>query len=305
MQSFLTQIISILTTNPGILVYHTVVAFSIAAALPVAVYQWRTTGLPQGRRMVIGLSLLLLTRLVLFLVAGLAAQEILLQENLLQIQPALDRAVMLIDLILIIWLWAFPEPERMGDSAAMLLAMLTLLVSIFGLLWWSGQGTTLPFNGSLPDFIGDIYALLLLAIGILVLLLRRPDGWGNGLVMLIVLLIGHSANFLFPLNDQDFEGAVRLAEMIAYPLLLTLPQRSPGRRGAGLAGETAQGVGQGAALFGSDPQLLQSFLLLATGDSAERTLPAVCRLAGQRLQAELCLIAAAGEGSDRLLIERG
>ncbi len=299
MQSFLLQVFNILTSNPGILLYHSVVAFSIAAALPVSLYQWRSSGFPEGRRAVIALSLLLLTRLVLFAISGLASQGIALQ-----IQPALDRLVALVGLILIIWLWAFPRPARGGDAAALLLILLTLVASGVGLLWWSNQGTGISFNGSLPDLFSEIFALVLLGIGLLVLIIRRPEGWGSGLAILLVLALGHSANLLFPLTGKDYQGALRLAEMIAFPILLALPQRVPGVAPY-LTAALPGGEAPDSRLNGPSVKVLQALISQSTTDSPEEVLPGICRAVAEWMQAGLCLIASPGEGNERLVIEAG
>jgi hypothetical protein len=59
----------------------------------------------------------------------------------------------------------------------------------------------------------------------MLLLIRQPEGFGNGLGMVILLFLGHLAHLVTPLPQGDFPGAVRLAQLAAFPLLLTLPQR--------------------------------------------------------------------------------
>ena len=70
------QILTTLTVFPGNLVYHLILAFSIAGAFQAALNLWRSSGFPQGRRMVIGLGLLLAVRLILFISAGLAGKSV-------------------------------------------------------------------------------------------------------------------------------------------------------------------------------------------------------------------------------------
>ena len=104
MSAFLQQVFSLLTTNTGSLAYNLVLAFSIVAALLVAVSQMRSHPALQFalpfRRMLIGLSLLLLLRMVLFLSAGLAWTGLIDAGVVL---PALERGVDLLSLLVIVW----------------------------------------------------------------------------------------------------------------------------------------------------------------------------------------------------------
>ncbi len=115
MSLFFGQIFTLLTAPPGNFIYHIVLAFSIAGALQGAIHHWRTSGFPQVRRTVIGLGILLGLQFVLFLVSGLAWQGLFDPGVAL---PPLDRAVSLLSLVWIAWLWAFPEPVRLADAAS-------------------------------------------------------------------------------------------------------------------------------------------------------------------------------------------
>ena len=90
--TFLNQILTILVTSPGNLIYHLVLVFSAAVALSAAFSQWRSSQFPQARRMVIGLSLLLAAQLLQFLVSALVWQGLVDPAVVL---PPLDRAVVL------------------------------------------------------------------------------------------------------------------------------------------------------------------------------------------------------------------
>ena len=107
MASLIEQLLTIITTPPGNLAYHMVLAFSIAGALVSAINHYRGGEDVQGRRMILGLSLILAARLGLFLIAGLAWQAFGISAATL---PALDYAVNTLCLVLIVWLWVFPEP---------------------------------------------------------------------------------------------------------------------------------------------------------------------------------------------------
>jgi hypothetical protein len=215
------QVITILTIPPGNLVYHLVLAFSIAGTLPGALNLWQRGGLEAGKRMVIGLSLLLLGQFILVLDAGLAQFFPFFEDWL----PVLDRAVIAFSLVILIWLWIFPVPLRSADFATLLLSLLILLILILTGLWWLNQTSATSFNSSPPDMLWAGLSLLLAFVGGLLSIIRRPLGYGIGLSMFALLFLGQLVYFINPLPPGNFPGIVRLTQIAAYPLLLTLPSR--------------------------------------------------------------------------------
>lgn len=237
MGDFLSTAFGLLTSDAGSLTYHLVLAFTLAGALQAAFASWRQSEFPQGSRLIAGLILLLLVRVGLFAAAGLAWTGQIGGPLLL---PLLDRAAALLSLLLIIWLWAFPEPSRLADSATLLIGLLLITASALALTWASSPQTaiagspfgrsapTSPLNGSLIDALTQAAALALCALGLLMLVARRPNGWVYGAMMLLMIAAGHFAHLAFlPEPRGDVSGVVRFAQLAAFPLLLLLPTRFP------------------------------------------------------------------------------
>ena len=222
MSAFLLQVFTLLTTEAGSLTYHLVLAFAIAGAIPGAIHQSRVPGLHQAGRMIMGLGGVLIFQLLLFASTGLIWQGLFNPGDLL---PLIDRAVILMSVVLVIWLWAFPEPSRRGDAAISFLALVTIACIILAGVWWFDQPISTPFAGSWVDKGSDYLALSLIGLGLLILLARRNPGWGLGLAMLVGLAIGHLGNLFILTPSSDYSGAIRLAQMASYPLLLALPAR--------------------------------------------------------------------------------
>ena len=89
-----------------------------------------------------------------------------------------------------------------------------LIAFFFTLNQWSSQPPTTTFNNSSFDITWEIAALALLLLSLVVLVLRRPESWGVGLGFLLVNLVGHAVQFLWPPANGDFSGVVRLAQII-------------------------------------------------------------------------------------------
>jgi signal transduction histidine kinase len=288
MMPVLEQVFSLLTTDLGSLVYHLVLAFSIAGAFQMSLTQDQREASTRTQRALLGLGLLLGLQLLLFASSGLVWQEVISAGAWL---PSIDRGVTLINLVLIIWLWIAPEPAPGADAAVLLLSLLAGASAILGGLWWSQQpvGT---FNGSIADIAAQVGALVVLFLGILILIVRKPPAWGSGLWMLGLLALGHLVHLIFLSDGQDYSGAVRLAQIAAFPFLLALPGRSPARPEPGekvtrQAAPPLQ-VGEKFALY-ADPQLWAGLTRLASEVQASRQCSAITSMLARIMKADLCL----------------
>src|SRR5512143_1974510 len=223
MGAFLSQILALLTVPPGNFIYHAVLVFSVAASLQSAFAHWRSSEFPQVRRAMLGLGLLLAAQLVLFGISGLAWMGWVNPNATL---PVLDRASAVFSIIWITWLWAFPEPSRPADSAAVLLSLFLIAATGLAMLLWAPRSSAQVYNFTVDDLLWQISSIGLIVVGGLILTLRRPNGFSNGLALLGLLLLGHLARLLIP-EAGNYSGVVRLAYIAAYPILLTIPQRFP------------------------------------------------------------------------------
>jgi len=217
---FYQQLSDILTTSPGNLTYHLVTAFSVAWALQVSIARWHTHRSPRAKRLVVGISLLFAVRLLLFFFSAFLNQG---QEAVSLLPPA-DRAVTIFSLLIIAWLWCFPDKNRPADMLLILLAILDVLFLFVSIIAWSGHHPDLTFNASLLSPSWEGIAVLINAAGIIILLLRRPRNWGIGAVILGVNFCGHMLALLAPILDANYSVSVRLAQLITFPLLYTLTQ---------------------------------------------------------------------------------
>jgi signal transduction histidine kinase len=300
MEYFFEQIYQLLTTPPGNLAYYVVLAFSIFGALQGAIHFWRSTPNSEGLRMVIGLSLLLIVELVLFASTALAWQGVVSYHTLL---PIIDRSVMLISVVLIIWLWAFPDQVRLADAITALFIISIVVFSGFSMLWWLEQDPQMYFNGTWPDVISETIALGMLLAGCIILFIRRPSGWGFGLGMLGLLFGGHLIHWMAPMHEGDYAGAVRLAEMAAYPLLLALPYRLPiVEKKPQLAEDSAVGV---EFKSGADVRILRALLDISYEDEPEKFYQRIAGTISHLMVADICLLVIPPDEGDQLIVPTG
>jgi signal transduction histidine kinase len=313
---FFNQILTILVTSPGNLIYHLVLVFSAAVALSAAFSQWRTTEFPQARRMVTGLTVLLAAQLAQFLVSGLVWQGLVDPSVVL---PPLDRAVLLFCVIWASWLWAFPEPQRGADLAAIILSAADGIGLVMAVLVRSQEASPAPYNDNFASTAWAIATIAVAVLGIVILLRRRANGWQNGLAFLGLMLIGEVLAFIFAATGDNYSGAVRLMTMAAYPLLMTLPQRFPTPAVAprqttirpvtgptsGAEGAAGEGGLPERRRYSTDPKTLHALLDLAAELDGNKINGDIARAIAQSMLADLCFIIYLGDDKKSMAIATG
>ena len=292
---FVDKIFSLLTIPPGNLAYHLVVVFAIAAALQAAARFWPRKELQFGKRLVGGLFLLLGLQLVSFLAAGIAWLGVFESHSLL---PPLDRLVYLFSLLLIVWLWLFPESKRSGDIAILLLALFVVTGFALSLVWWSAQEAATTFNGTWPDQAGHIFSILLLIGTLAALVLTRPTGWGVGVAVFLSLFLGHILALLFDPYEQDYSGSVRLAQMAAYPWLVYLSFRFSAVLEERRAAPSAEVPDR--RRYSVNPNVLHDFIDLATLEDAEKLYKILPQTVARLMVADLCMLITAPEPNGQM-----
>jgi signal transduction histidine kinase len=318
----LNNLVAFLANPPGNLVYILAVAFTLIGSLQGAIGQWRISGYPQARRLVFGLALLLVLQLLLFLISGLMEQDVIQGRALL---PVFDRTALLLSLVWMIWLWAFPESSRAGDAATILMSLLVVAGAIFGsVAYLSGSPAIGSFNTSPQEFYWSLGGVLILVLGIGLLFLRRPANWGTGLAVAILAMAGFLLDILFPADKGDFSGILRFFMLAAYPLLLTLPTRFsttlnslPVRTVAASIDDASFGnqgnndeehlkqVARERRRYSTDPKTLQSLLTLAAEKDETRVNQYIARSIAQALLVDLCFLIFVGDDKNSLSIATG
>jgi len=316
MSEYYEPIMQLLNTGAGSLTYFIILQFSIIGALLAAFSRGhRRTG-DTYRRTLIGLSMLLFLQVVL-LVTALLVRFVDIPPELIQAYsflPALDRIIALLSIILIIWLWSYPDLIPSADTTFVLLGLIAVLIMLASTGSWINQGAAAIFNGTSVDLIASITALILLSAGIVIMLIRRPGLWGFGFTMLVVLGLGYLAHLILLTQQGDYPLAVRLAQMAAYPLLLVLAQRIP-RNVMALEKEmdedeisgTLSYIQQQHAILDSrpsytDPKVLQSLNDLFMDPDPQSVCKKITVTISRIMQADICLLIQPPDDAGEILV---
>lgn len=220
--SFYQQIAAIFNSSAGSIAYHTILGFSILGALYSAFTIWQRRKFPQGYRLIIGLSFLLGIRVILLLGTGFLGFN---NPQPLLVLYVLDQAAIILGMIFIYWLWAFPEPHRSADTIVALSSLITLLLILIHVFANSSQTPSPISKFTWIELIWFGLGVCLLIMGSGLLFKRRPNGWVYGLFMSVLMVAGYIAHSLLPPTQYLYSGMIRITQMAAYPLLMTLPFR--------------------------------------------------------------------------------
>ena len=195
--------------------YSLFIILICAAALVKIFIQWQRGRFTQGYRMLQGLVGLFILRMVVFLITYLSWRVNPQFSDAIQ---TLDLAASLAGIILISWMWNFPERSRIADLVVLVLTGLILVLMVL-------QFAFIPelldgILGSSSFWQGISITLIIIGLGLIIM--RKPNHWHYGIFMLGILGIGSVLSLLS--GDQD---SLHLAQLVAYPLLLVLGDRFP------------------------------------------------------------------------------
>ena len=303
MGATLDRFFSVLTQPEGSLLYHLILVFSIAGALQAAFVHWRSSEFPQARRTMLGLAVLLTVQIGLFVIGGIGIQGFI---NLPLFLPPLDRAITLFSLVWLIWLWAFPEPSRPADAATWLLSLLVGAGLALSLVAYSAEPSLSPYNQTTYDGMWQIASIVFSIFGLFILILRRPNGWWYGMAVFLLSFAGHLLHLLFGRGEGDFPGAVRLAHMAAYPILMTLPQRFPAPTSSPTSIKQQDAPTSGERRrYSTDPKTFHALLALAGESSTDKVSEAITRAIAQTMLADLCFLIYLTDNKNQMQIVSG
>jgi signal transduction histidine kinase len=306
METIITQLLNLLIAPPGNLVYHIVLAFSVVMALQAAFFNAPRISSSQSRRIVLGLSVILVLQIATFTASGMAWQGLLNAHLLI---PPLDRAVLFLSLAWIIWMWAWQTPSRSADVGVAILTVLGLIMLVFTISSWDLIGATQAFNGSYLDWSWQVATLALAILGLIGLSLRRPNAWGTGLALIVLLMAGVGLHLSFTQVTNDLSGYIRIFSLCAFPLLPALAQRAlpqanaPDRPVRSITNNAAEC--EGRKRLNGEPRMIFAWLQLANQTDPAQIGIALTRAVSQTMLSDFTFLVYANPDMGSLLVECG
>jgi signal transduction histidine kinase len=294
------KIILLFSAPTGNLIYSLILGLTAFGALLACLYAQGRQKSPIGNRMQLGLLLLLLVQLLLFGAACIAWMEAIDGRFYL---PPLDRSLALVNLVLIIWLWAFPKPQSFADVIITLAEIIIVGIGIAGMFFWSSVGSNISFNNSIFGGYAYYLGLAILTAGVILLLIRRPAYWGYGILMLLILLGGYIGQYFMSQADADYGFVVHLGELVGGFFLLALPLRLVDLK------QVVESAGTGRASqfipTGVGATLLQSVMKLLTETSPQQYYQELTQVVAEVMNADFCLLMMQPKSGEQLIVPVG
>ena len=285
MAPIIDRIISLFATPQGNLIVFLVLVLFSFGAYQACSYASGPQASPDGKRMRQGLLSLLVVQLLLFMLAWLAWLGMLEEHAFL---PLLDRIVALFSLVLIIWLWVFPRRTPIVDKIVIILEAIIVLAGVISLIWWIGQNSSELFTTSILGAYAYYIGIALLLIGVILLFWKRPNSWGLGISMMVILLAGYLAQYLVRQPAGDYAWLVRLGEMVGFVLLLELPRRALPGTDELLPVEEEKSLSPSGPRM--DKQTIRAIFSLANEKSPQKFFQKLTQIVAQLMAAETCLL---------------
>ena len=294
------QIIRLLSAPEGNLIYSMVLGFCVFGAWLSCQFARGNQKSGEGNRMQLGLLILLLVQLWLFGATWLAWQEVIDGHLYL---PPLDRTLALLSLVLVVWLWVFPKPDKAADVLITVVGTAVILLGVISMVLWLRVGSGTFFNTSTLGGYAYYSGLGLTVIGLLLLLLRRTRYWGYGVMMMLILLAGYIAQYFITQAASDFGWFMHLGEMVAFILLFALPKRLVSLRKFGDFVDKVQPTG--VVTQRMDAKLLQSLTSLITEPSPQQYYQELTQFVANLMNADFSLLMMPPKTGEQLIVPVG
>lgn len=216
MENLIVQLITILTTPPGNLFYHLVLVFSVATLLQATLGLSASLASKTTRRLRTAALFLLLFQVIHLLTSAFAWQGMAAANLLL---PPVDRSIITLSFIWILWVWIFPKPSKSADWMTVILSIAVAGLFYFSLSAWSAQSASVAFNNTLLDWSWSVFYTVLLIAGALLVMSQKSAGWGLALIFININLLGTLAHMLWASPTSDLSAALRISLLCSFPLL--------------------------------------------------------------------------------------
>ncbi len=275
----------------GFCVFTTLVAYLYAAGSQVSTI---------SKRMQLGLLLLFAIQLILGIVVLLGWLGVIDEHIFL---PPIDTTLALLSIVLIIWLWAFPEVHTRADWITVLVEVFVSVIGLGSLFLWVSQGAGGPYNAAIFASLAYSLGTILLAAGIILLAIRRPSYWSFGILMLVILLAGYLGQLVVGDREADYGYYVHLGQVLGYIILLALPQRLVDIRQTNEVKEQVKAIETPEEPI--SPALINSLANLMTETSPQEYYHELTRLVSYSMDADYCLIMLPPKSGDQIVVPVG
>ncbi len=203
---------SFLLSDQGVLLFHgSILLIALVAAFLLLVKKPRREW---GRGLFLSLGMIFLQGIGLVIdILGPAWNN----PSLSLLLANIDRSLEILSVTGVVWFFLFPRRHKTGDALTAVWTIVVLLaagISSGYLYLYPAAG---PFNSNLLSLSWDLSRWIFLAVGSVILLARRPAGWGLSIVAMLLFLAGVTLQMAFGDASTNLPGLARLFDLLAIP----------------------------------------------------------------------------------------
>jgi signal transduction histidine kinase/GAF domain-containing protein len=129
-----------------------------------------------------------------------------------------DRALELLVALALIWFFLFPRRSKTGDGVMIGSVVLALAVAGASFVYLYVNPVSSAFNANILSLVWDSVRWIVLLAAIMLLLIRRPMGWGSSFLALLFLIAGTSLQVILGDGSTNLPGLARLFDLLAFPM---------------------------------------------------------------------------------------
>jgi len=287
-----------LASSPGDLIYHLVISLALILTILTALSKKG----PRARHILVGCSILLFFQILLFSLRMIDRNVVF--SDLL-VYPSIERQL---SAMTVIWLvWTFHENDnRFLLTGLSIFLSLTLVLLTTALLV---LGKFLPqysfIHESMFEILWQVTTLLLILIGIILTVSRRPSQWVVAVAILGTLSMGHILQII-NLNTETWQmGSVRLAQTFSLPWLMALVQRlgTPNHDETYTSNDLP--TDHKNILVDTKPKLVDLLLNISLQETRDKKLKAIVPALSLSLVSDICYLVETTQEEDNLELIAG
>lgn len=297
MDTLITQIFNLLTQPPGNLIYHLILLFSILTGLQTTAIIRTDVNQGAARRLINGFLILLLSQIALFLISALVWQKLISNPAILL---SLDKAITLLSLSVVGWMWNFSKTHRKADAALIAIFLVTAILFFVDLSLQINLFIPFPFQ-----WIWTLSNLLIAGLSLLFLIIRKQRFWETGISFFLIVFVGSVASLFNLQGENGFSATMRLALMCAFPLLPSLAKTLLPEPITIQAQQEVQPEPKSPRSIPTDSRLILPWLKVTKASSSSEALTLLTTAIGKTFSSDLTFLVRQENPYRPILLEAG
>jgi signal transduction histidine kinase len=225
------QVIELLSTLTGNLIYHVITLASALVVMGVGWWQYRRNKTDSWAWRLAGAGAGILLTRVIMIIAFLSLNATADATLAASILPPLEQALHTVVVILVVWA-VMPAFSPHLDAVMLTGLLITaVLYTFFGIEWYGNvnAGSVTAYNNEAQNNIWTIFQIIVLGIGTIGFIVSRGvDKWLRVLIV-ATLFLAHFAHLANPTTSFIVQNEIpywlRLGQLIALPLLAIFSYR--------------------------------------------------------------------------------